>query len=363
MGQFNDLTKGSVVYLFICALIVAPPRPFVELGWTVEGIFSGYVGREHDHFVHYHIRRTYATLISHAFMVFGYLAMVYLYVGDRAMLPPADGWASVVGAKVVAWWLGLCVGLAAVAVAEVWRLQGWRRHPIVQRLGKYSGGWRAAAGSISTEFRRMDKIYVKLGFQAVLVTDRWIVRAGVYGLDIASQHDVDMAIASTQTVSSLENPEDAGQILTIKVTSLNQPPFTIRLSAIDYQDIDERVLRPIRNLRGVVIARSLEDEFLEVLERHVHAAVRYTLPKGEELDRCVGCMSSAADIKITVCRCRPMWCLGCLAKWFANNQPQDRPEIWLEGQGDCPTCRSKFNVNDIAEATVHPRFDDPLPLP
>jgi hypothetical protein len=164
-------------------------------------------------------------------------------------------------------------------------------------------------------------------------------------------------------VSSLENPEDAGQILTIKVTSLNQPPFTIRLSAIDYQDIDERVLRPIRNLRGVVIARSLEDEFLEVLERHVHAAVRYTLPKGEELDRCVGCMSSAADIKITVCRCRPMWCLGCLAKWFANNQPQDRPEIWLEGQGDCPTCRSKFNVNDIAEATVHPRFDDPLPLP
>jgi hypothetical protein len=186
---------ASPVHRGVFGLCLVPRR------WTVEGIFSGYVGRENDHFVHYHIRRTYATLISHAFMVFGYLAMVYLYVGDRAMLPPADGWASVVGAKVVAWWLGLCVGLAAVAVAEVWRLQGWRRHPIVQRLGKYSGGWRAAAGSISTEFRRMDKIYVKLGFQAVLVTDRWIVRAGVYGLDIASQHDVDMAIASTQTVS------------------------------------------------------------------------------------------------------------------------------------------------------------------
>lgn len=32
MGQFNDLSKGTFIYLFIVALVIAPPRPFVELG-------------------------------------------------------------------------------------------------------------------------------------------------------------------------------------------------------------------------------------------------------------------------------------------------------------------------------------------
>eukprot|EP00035_Acanthoeca_spectabilis_P021099 m.436310 g.436310 ORF g.436310 m.436310 type:complete len:360 (-) comp17960_c0_seq1:1709-2788(-) len=359
MGQFNDLSKGTFIYLFIVALVIAPPRPFVELGWTVEGVFSGFVGREHDHFVHHHIRRSYATVITHACLLLGYLGLVYVYIGERAFLPPGDDTALAV-IKVFVWWIALGCGLMAVAMAEIWRLNGWRRHPIVQRLEKYPGGWRAASDSISTDFRRMDKIYVKLGFQAVLVTDRWIVRVGMYGLDIASQRDVDISIAGTQTVASLEDADDAGQILTLKVTSLNQSPFTIRLSAVHYHDIDERVLRPIRNLRGVVIARSLEEEFLEVLERHVKAADPYMLPRGEELDRCVGCMSSPADIKVSVCRCRPMWCLACLAKWFANNQPQDQPEVWMEGQGECPTCRSKFNVNDLAEAVETPRYDAPL---
>lgn len=164
-------------------------------------MFSGFVGREHDHFVHHHIRRSYATVITHACLLLGYLGLVYVYIGERAFLPPGDDTTLAV-IKVFVWWIALGCGLMAVAMAEIWRLNGWRRHPIIQRLEKYPGGWRAASDSISTDFRRMDKIYVKLGFQAVLVTDRWIVRVGMYGLDIASQRDVDISIAGTQTVQS-----------------------------------------------------------------------------------------------------------------------------------------------------------------
>jgi hypothetical protein len=33
---------------------------------------------------------------------------------------------------------------------------------------------------------------------------------------------------------------------------------------------------------------------------------------------------------------------------------QGRPEVWLEGEGECPTCRSTFNVSDLSRAVVAP---------
>lgn len=52
----------------------------------------------------------------------------------------------------------------------------------------------------------------------------------------------------------------------------------------------------------------------------------------EEVNRCVGCMTVSASVKIAQpCACKPMWCFECLGKWFASRQPQNFPEQWLAG--------------------------------
>ena len=79
------------------------------------------------------------------------------------------------------------------------------------------------------------------------------------------------------------------------------------------------------------------------------------MPADGSLERCVGCMAVPASVKLGAgCMCRPMWCLGCIGKWFASQQDQDAQGTWLAGNAACPTCRSVFTVADIAPV-VPPR--------
>ncbi|OON18310.1 hypothetical protein X801_05839 [Opisthorchis viverrini] len=98
----------------------------------------------------------------------------------------------------------------------------------------------------------------------------------------------------------------------------------------------------------------------------------------KELEQCIGCASQPANVMLSqrcdpeahaqldaeigsaflyvppcgVCRCRPMWCLECMARWFASRQTESHrpPNIWLSGRVPCPTCRSIFCVRDECAA-------------
>lgn len=48
------------------------------------------------------------------------------------------------------------------------------------------------------------------------------------------------------------------------------------------------------------------------------------------------------------CYCRPMWCVDCMAKWFASRQNQDEKEMWLQQKCTCPMCRSTFCILDVS---------------
>ena len=79
----------------------------------------------------------------------------------------------------------------------------------------------------------------------------------------------------------------------------------------------------------------------------------------QQLEPCIGCMQQPANIKLqkmcapsgegecVPCYCRPMWCIECMAKWFASRQDQHQPETWLASTSPCPTCRSKFCMLDV----------------
>lgn len=48
------------------------------------------------------------------------------------------------------------------------------------------------------------------------------------------------------------------------------------------------------------------------------------------------------------CYCRPMWCVDCMAKWFASRQTEHEHGIWLQQKCACPMCRAKFCILDVS---------------
>lgn len=51
--------------------------------------------------------------------------------------------------------------------------------------------------------------------------------------------------------------------------------------------------------------------------------------------------------RCTNCYCRPMWCVDCMAKWFASRQNQHEKDVWLQQKATCPMCRATFCMLDV----------------
>lgn len=51
--------------------------------------------------------------------------------------------------------------------------------------------------------------------------------------------------------------------------------------------------------------------------------------------------------RCTNCYCRPMWCVDCMAKWFASRQNQQEKDVWLQQKATCPMCRATFCILDV----------------
>lgn len=192
-----------------------------------------------------------------------------------------------------------------------------------------------------------------MGSNRTIFTRRWAMATTPYGLRIARLADVDLSVVSTVTVPAMDSASEPEQILSVKVTSVREGtrPFTIRVDAGRYTEIQDHLDRPMRRLPHVQVQASLAEQFLAELRRVVRDNPVHVLEAdGEAEDTCAGCLSATASVKICTaagCRCRPMWCLACLCQWFVSQQQANFPETWLGGEGNCPTCRSKFNVRDI----------------
>jgi len=155
------------------------------------------------------------------------------------------------------------------------------------------------------------------------------------------------------------NSSTGAQFLSIQVEDIQnkEPLFIIRLNALDYADMVDRLQNPINNVRGIIINQDVHSRFLQVFIHEVEQNPIYE--SSEEMDFCLGCMQRRANTRLvrrcvtdtagcTPCFCRPMWCLSCLAKWFAARQDTEHPETWLSSRCPCPTCRNPFCILDVS---------------
>jgi len=149
------------------------------------------------------------------------------------------------------------------------------------------------------------------------------------------------------------------------------PSFKFRLNSLEYQNLQDKVTGPIGNIENILVYKTVSERFVEVFKEQISENPRASTT--DELEPCIGCMAQTSNVKIerncessqqeggeaaaaggdgaadacVNCYCRPMWCIDCMAKWFASRQDQSSPETWLASKCPCPTCRSKFCVRDV----------------
>ncbi|XP_063687201.1 E3 ubiquitin-protein ligase TM129-like [Bolinopsis microptera] len=345
----SEFALASIVYFLVVLGFVFPPPEFYGIGLTVESMFRSMLGDEAMHFTEYHMRLTSARLLMHCWVIPNY------YLCSAIIF-------EVVELNLTYLLLSSSPLILACIFSFYWYSGGsWKNHPLAKTLAahaSHSRDWVNVSDALATEFRRVDKFVHGRTWGKVVVTDNWIIRCGLYVINVAYQPDVHMSIQST---TEHINPETrlTTQFININVSSVNaaSSDFRIRLNSTDYNDLCNKVSGTILNVRNVVFHETLTEKFEEAFKEEVTQNGLFQTDR--EREECIGCLYALSDVKISKlcdeasvgdckhCLCRPMWCMRCMAKWFANRQDQNSPDKWLSGKAPCPTCRSKFCLRDV----------------
>ncbi|XP_077465957.1 E3 ubiquitin-protein ligase TM129 [Stigmatopora argus] len=354
----------TLAYTVFSVCFVFTPNEFRSAGLTIQNLFSSWLGSEDMDFIQHHIKRSSTTLLVHCALPLGYYLGMCIAAPEKHLKyvrQMSDSWRVFVI-------LSLCLLLTSCILIIYWSRQHWRNHPISRALQAHvqppHSNWHSVASSINTEFRRIDKFATGAPGARVIVTDGWVLKVTTYYVHMAAQRDSHVTV--TESRQHQLNPDSASpiQLLTLRVHSINPAirSFDISLNSTEYAELREKLHVPIRNSANVVIHQTISELFLETFQAHVNLNQSYSLPSGQEVEPCIGCMQMPANTKLVrlchvdgadvepeceQCFCRPMWCLSCLGRWFASRQDQQRPETWLSSRVPCPTCRAKFCILDV----------------
>lgn len=357
----------SLLYWLFALVVVFPPDEVVSAGVTIEALLGSWLGSQTFSFIQYHMRRTAATLVVHTLLIPGY------FVALAKTQPWVINWVEVhihPYAAIIIIMASLLPVLVAAGVVAYWWQHDWRHHPLSRSLALYTpenivspNAWMSVASNVNTEFRRIDKFSTKANSVCrVIATDSWLLKITAYQVYLLHQRDAVLSLESSIDNSLPYNTSLDTQQLNIRVASIKAgiSSFYIKLTSLEYKELERKIVNPVVNARQVVVHQSLSDRFLtafmETVDLNPHVSV------SEDVDMCIGCMEVVSNVKLqrrcgttpdnqsggcVTCYCRPMWCLSCLSKWFAARQDQNHPETWLSSRAPCPTCRSTFCLLDV----------------
>ncbi|XP_050090285.1 transmembrane protein 129 isoform X2 [Anopheles aquasalis] len=372
----------TLVYLVLCFFIIFPTTEIESFGLTVDNLCSRYL--TDDNFVQYHMKLATVKMLIHFTMPATYVG----YMRLLRWLNPDDFAAHVSPVMVFFNHDGLLLGaiilLAALAVtiALYWARDGWSNDPTAKHLQQFTNettmrDWRAVATSINDECRRITKMVVRLNtLSKLVVTENWMVEIRQYGINVAHQDAAMMIVCEVNTQDVITDTIEESQFVNITVHQLHQQrqqgagtsSFKLRLNGVHYNDLRENIRCPVHVLPSVKF-QSLTDRFVEAF-REVIAQNGTVVPvAGGPIagESCMACLQAQPDVKIEKrcldvdqagnqlpaaercepCRCRPHWCLSCLAVWFASRQERSEWNTWLSRKATCPMCRARFCVLDV----------------
>ncbi|KAL3267963.1 hypothetical protein HHI36_007100 [Cryptolaemus montrouzieri] len=349
-----------ILYLLLCACMIYPPAEFVSAGFTIPVLFSRYLGREEEAFIHYHIKRSCLTLMMYALFPVGYILTLILF-GNIDMLTAFT--TSYFGNIYMG--ISLLLPLLGSYQIKTWTDNNYEKHPIAINLSKFCNNdmnWRSVQINIDVECRRQGNIYIQTNsISHIVVTENWILKVTPFTIFLAHQSD------STVTVKTSDiheiSPQVYGEIqyLNIEVKSSREGvnPFIIRINSGDFQKLQNRLTRTVTVMPNVKFHKTIIDQFIDVFKNTIKDNPKYDT--NQAFEQCIGCLEAVPTIKLqklcadsnendnscTPCYCRPMWCADCMAKWFVSRQDSENPSTWLSAKCTCPMCRAKFCLLDV----------------
>ena len=92
-------------------------------------------------------------------------------------------------------------------------------------------------------------------------------------------HQSDTALVVNKSDTHVLSPVSRGEVQFLNIivtpTRAGAKPFTIRLNALDFKDLQDRVVRPITVLENVVFHKTLVDRFVDTFKEQIRRNPEY----------------------------------------------------------------------------------------
>ncbi|KAK4468140.1 hypothetical protein MN116_008306 [Schistosoma mekongi] len=259
---------------------------------------------------------------------------------------------------------------------------------------------KALISSINAEYQRTDKFVAGQGSLSTnwpgrrfVITDSWILASRFTEFKVVKQSSENMLaiVASAFSVLDPSSLTQGGQpdgeslgvqtIVTVRFmrTDTGVCLLSFGLPASNLDELRSKLRFPLIQSQGVHLEPTIIQRFIEAFTQVVGENQTVKLPVNYDLEQCIGCMVQQANVTLNrqcenslpspsaanndqslegnqcgICYCRPLWCLECLARWFASRQTNNHrpPTEWLSGRVPCPTCRTYFCARDVSRLVV-----------
>ncbi|EFN85991.1 Transmembrane protein 129 [Harpegnathos saltator] len=269
----SDLFFYSLFYILISGCIVYPPIEFVAAGLTIKDVFRDVLGCENEFFIQYHIRRSVLTLFIHSMLPLDYI-MGLMFYGHLDVGKWVYSGENPIGLIIVVF---VTVGtLYTLNKICEWYIHNWESHPIAQNLSVYSNNnisWLDVAADINKEYRRVDKTdIITNGVTRIVATDNWIIKITPYKLQVIHQSDATLIVNQCDTHLMSAITGDQVQFINIQVKSMRATaePFDIRLNALDFKELQDKVIRPIIIPQNITFHKTLLDRFISTFKEEAN---------------------------------------------------------------------------------------------
>ena len=348
----------TVVFM---GLFLAFPRELKKAGFDIEYIFQLWLGDSQLDYLGYHVRRTSLTFLLHCCLPFLYLAIPSTTVVPVTIPELMVTWIATLGA--VTGGYGMLCFLLQVCL---------QKHSVYRTIQKYEKQLSRIKLEVNSQVRSIGAYHTDNGAYRLTVTNDWLLAPSCYSLQAAYLDDTHLELESSTTLELSENAKEGSQFIKIIVTSTSGKfrQFTVILNSLDYRDFSNSLKIAVHNTRSIIVRQSLSEQFIDTFRAHVRDNPMFSLQRhgftDADVENCLGCLVKKAEVKLfktcrgrragsetcLQCRCRPMWCMECMARWFSSKQDQSTPTMWLRGKAPCPMCRQVFCMLDVSYIAV-----------
>lgn len=343
--------------LFV-GMFLAFPKELKRAGFNIDYIFHGWLGDPQLDFLGYHVRRTSLTFLIHCCLPFFFLAGVHSNLVSFTLPDYLEVSITTLGVLTASYGL-ICFFFHS----------SLQRHPVYKLLQKYDSQLSRVKIEVNSQARSVAAYHTDNGAFRLTVTTQWLLAPTSYAINVALLDDSHLELESSRTLELSEDAKEGSQYVKVIVTSTSGKyrRFVVILNSLDYKDFTNNLIIPVHNTRSIIINQSLSEQFTDTFLTHIRDNPKYTVRRIRdvdnegELENCLGCVVKKAEVKLrktcessrqggkpcTQCRCRPMWCSECMARWFCSKQDQSNPTTWLGGKAPCPMCRQVFCILDV----------------